>query len=136
MNSCPCGLQKNYDDCCGSFITGRALPKTPEQLMRSRYTAYTQANIEYITDTMKAPANLMFDPKEAREFALGNKWIKLEVARTFMNDGKGYVEFFAHYMSDNKDLVLHELSEFRCDDGKWFYVDGDSPRLRLRKQRK
>jgi SEC-C motif domain protein len=136
MKACPCGLTKTYDECCGNFIAGTAFPKSPEELMRSRYTAYTEANIDYIMATMKEPANLLFDPLEARAFAQSSQWLKLEVTRTFMNDGKGYVEFFAHYMQNNKPFVLHELSEFRCDEGKWFYVDGDSPRIRLRKQKK
>ncbi|HVL75240.1 MAG TPA: YchJ family metal-binding protein, partial [Noviherbaspirillum sp.] len=37
---CPCGGQ-NYETCCARYIEGEALAQTAEQLMRSRYSAYT-----------------------------------------------------------------------------------------------
>ena len=42
MKSCPCGSQKQYEQCCGPFLDGRAIAPTAEALMRSRYTAYTK----------------------------------------------------------------------------------------------
>jgi SEC-C motif-containing protein len=45
---CPCQSEKSYKDCCKPFVDEQALPQTPEQLMRSRYTAYSQAHIAYI----------------------------------------------------------------------------------------
>lgn len=56
--SCPCKSGKRYADCCEPFITRINLPETPEQLMRSRYTAYSQANIDYIMGTMKGEASV------------------------------------------------------------------------------
>ena len=35
-------------NCCGSYIEGEKKASTPEVLMRSRYTAYTKGEIEYI----------------------------------------------------------------------------------------
>src|SRR5262249_12642121 len=49
--NCPCQSGQNLDQCCGPFIAGEAFPETAEQLMRSRYTAYTQANLGYIKKT-------------------------------------------------------------------------------------
>jgi SEC-C motif domain protein len=34
------------------------------------------------------------------------------------------VEFLAHYSDENKGYVLHEISEFHFEDGRWYYVDG------------
>ena len=69
MQHCPCGTGKKYLDCCGLFIRGHKRPTTPEALMRSRYSAYTQNRIEYIARTMKAPANHNFDMEAARQWA-------------------------------------------------------------------
>lgn len=41
MTSCPCGSSRSYADCCEPFVTGAAKAQTAEQLMRSRYTAFS-----------------------------------------------------------------------------------------------
>ena len=38
--SCVCGSNKSYRRCCGRFLDNGERAKTPEQLMRSRYSAY------------------------------------------------------------------------------------------------
>jgi SEC-C motif-containing protein len=127
---CPCGLFKKYEACCGIFITGLTLPPTPEALMRSRYTAYTKANVAYIADTMKAPAATGFDADQAREWALSIDWLGLEVKSSSENNNQGNVEFIARFSSNGVADYLHEISEFRKDEGKWFYIDGVGPRKR------
>jgi SEC-C motif-containing protein len=127
MALCPCGSSIDFDQCCARFITAAELPQTPEQLMRSRYTAYTQANIDYIVKTMKAPANIDFDPVEAKSWAKDVKWLGLEVANTSQNGNEGTVEFIAQYSHAQKKYVLHEISEFRCEDKQWYYIDGNGP---------
>ncbi|MGD1990808.1 MAG: YchJ family metal-binding protein, partial [Chromatiales bacterium] len=49
--SCPCESGLDYDLCCGRFIDEGALPETAEQLMRSRYTAFTLDRISYLEKT-------------------------------------------------------------------------------------
>ncbi len=127
MEHCPCGSLKNYDNCCGLFISEKQSPKTPEELMRSRYTAYTQANIDYISKTMRSPANDNFAPEEAKRWAEEARWLKLEVVHAEQTADKGFVEFLAHYSLDNKKHIIHELSEFHLIEGKWYYVSGKGP---------
>lgn len=125
--SCPCGSKKNYLDCCGAFIDGDSIPSTPEELMRSRYTAYTKANIDYIMKTMRGPAAEHFDPKAAKEWAEDASWSGLQVLKSTIDpedENKGTVEFIANYILDNKWKVIHEISEFHRIDGQWYYVDG------------
>jgi len=112
------------------FISGQSLPATPEQLMRSRYTAYTQNNFDYLTDTMKDPAAKRFDLDSARDWADKVEWIRLEVISTKAEPTKGYVEFLAYFYENNKRHAMHELSEFHLEDGKWYYVDGTAPKNR------
>ena len=45
---CYCGSQKFYGECCFPLISGSLKPKNPEQLMRSRYSAFCIKNIEYL----------------------------------------------------------------------------------------
>lgn len=128
MKQCACGLEQPYDACCGRFIEGHAHAETPEQLMRSRYTAYTKANVDYIAKTMKSPAGDRFDKEEARVWATSIEWLKLEVLANKVDGDKGFVEFLAHFNQNKKRHVLHELSEFRCDQGEWYYIDGNAPK--------
>ncbi len=41
---CPCGAMRDYVRCCGQYIDAAVLPESPEQLMRSRYTAFVRRN--------------------------------------------------------------------------------------------
>jgi SEC-C motif domain protein len=127
MQLCPCGTGKNYTECCGVFIEGQEKPLTPESLMRSRYSAYTNANVDYIARTMKAPANDGFDAQSAEAWAKRVEWLKLEVKATSLQNKKGFVEFIAYFKEEGKIHTLHEISEFRLDDGEWYYVDGKRP---------
>ena len=129
MPTCPCGSEKLFSGCCERFITGQAFPTTPEELMRSRYTAYTVANVDYIQQTMKSPAADNFDSIAAREWAARVQWLKLEVLNASADGDKGIVEFIAHFSDANKKHILHEISVFHRENNRWFYVDGNAPRI-------
>jgi SEC-C motif-containing protein len=124
---CPCKSKKNYAECCEPFITKNALPDTPEKLMRSRYTAYAQANIGYIADTMK---NNTWSEEElggTKEWAQSITWVKLKVIKSYMDTPeKGFVEFKAYYRYKKQMHVMHEFSEFILEGNQWFYMGAKS----------
>ncbi|KTD67884.1 putative SEC-C motif domain protein [Legionella steelei] len=125
MSLCPCGSQNTYELCCGLFLDKKQLPETPEQLMRSRYTAYTMGKIDYIKNTMKGKALVGFNELEAAQWASSVTWINLEVINSSMSGpDKGFVEFAARFSEQNKVQMIHELSEFHKEHGQWFYVSG------------
>jgi SEC-C motif-containing protein len=66
---CPCSSGKIYQKCCELYISGVKLPALPEELMRSRYSAYTMANIDYIVKTMYGKALQGFIQKDAYNWA-------------------------------------------------------------------
>lgn len=101
--------------------------------MRSRYTAYTQANMDYIANTMKSPAADHFNASEAKEWAQQVEWNKLEVVRSSISGNKGFVEFLAQFTENGNQQILHERSEFHKINDKWFYVDGERTPLPVRK---
>ncbi len=131
MNYCPCGTGKDYHDCCGMFISGLKSPPSPEALMRSRYTAYSQVNIDYIAKTMKSPAADNFDVAATRAWASKINWIQLTVIRATSDGSQGVVEFIAHYFLDKQKYTLHEISEFILENGQWYYVNGTQPNQRV-----
>lgn len=123
---CPCDSKKYYDQCCGPFVSGNALPPTAEALMRSRYTAYTQANIRYIQETMRGNAAVGFDPEQALEWAQAAKWKRLKVLNGYPHESdkdRYYVEFTAYYIWDGKPQSFTEVSEFQKIADKWYYID-------------
>lgn len=127
MNQCPCGSQINYATCCGRYIDNQESPDTPELLMRSRYTAYSQAKIDYIQKTMQGKPLEGFNATEVADWTQKITWTGLEVVKTYMdekNEDLGYVEFIASYQEHGKVQTIHELSQFQRQEGKWFYIDG------------
>jgi SEC-C motif domain protein len=123
LTPCPCGSGHGYRDCCGPFIDGTALPETAEELMRSRYTAYTLGDAAYLTAT--------WDPGSRRDdLALNEpvRWLGLAIRATRsggIGDTEGEVEFVARYKLGGRAYRLHELSRFRRRDGRWYYLDGE-----------
>ncbi len=128
MINCPCGTGKTYQQCCGVFIAGEKRPATPEELMRSRFTAYTEANIDYIERTMQSPALDNFNAQTAKEWADRVEWLKLEVINSSVNQATGFVEFLAYFIENNQKHIMHEISEFHLINDQWFYVDGKAPK--------
>lgn len=123
--TCPCGSKKNYADCCELCIDGKQLAQTPEALMRSRYSAYTKANIAYIEKTMCGRASNGFNVDEARQWAQRSDWLGLNVIEVTHKSSKtACVEFIARFSINKEQHKIHELSEFHYINGRWYYVDG------------
>lgn len=125
MHQCPCGLQNAYEQCCGLYIENKQIPQTPEQLMRSRYTAYSLANIDYIKNTMQGKALIGFHEANALQWAQQVTWLGLEVINANPTHSDiGFVEFTARLLEHNKVQTIHEVSEFHREHNRWFYVSG------------
>ena len=125
MWHCPCGSAQSFEKCCGPYISKQCKPTTPEALMRSRYTAYSQANIGYILRTMSGKALKSFNKKEAIEWAKSADWLGLNIMNIkYKNDFIGYVEFIARYRLNGIEHIIHERSRFECIVGSWYYVGG------------
>ncbi|BAO55978.1 YchJ family protein [Nonlabens marinus] len=100
---------------------------TPEQLMRSRYSAFVLADVDYLQLSQHSSQRL--SKKEAKELKLWTKsvtWIRLEVLQTTqgLEDLEtGRVEFKAHYLENSRLQVIHENSKFCKENGHWVYLE-------------
>jgi SEC-C motif domain protein len=133
---CPCRVRddvpRSYADCCQPWHAGLAQgvhAPSPEQLMRSRYSAYALAQpgkpqgldmLRYLEATWHvstAPSDLELSPTQ---------WTGLQVLHAHASQDAGVVEFVAHFKDGGKAQKLHEVSRFvRSDDGaRWLYIDG------------
>ena len=124
---CPCASRKKFQYCCGKYLSEKALPETAEQLMRSRYTAFCEDNIDYLITTLHPSKRTNKDRKELTKTINNTTWLNLTIINTSQgkkSDKIGYVEFVAAFKI-NEIQQLHENSKFIKIDGKWFYLEGD-----------
>lgn len=129
---CACNSNRTYNNCCEPYLLGKNFPDTPEALMRSRYTAYTYANIDYIQETMRGPALTNFNPEATRQWASQVQWLDLKILSAPAVAPKaniGFVEFIASFAQQNHRHIIHEHSEFHRLDGRWYYINGRTPKV-------
>lgn len=127
QNKCPCCSGKLFNSCCEPFLLGNKLPATAVELMRSRYCAYSFANIDYISHTMRGKATQNFNSDSAKEWAQNAIWCGLTIldpGKQTNNTEKDEVEFAARYIMNNTLFILQERSQFEKIEGKWYYVSG------------
>jgi len=121
---CPCDSGKSYEHCCKNYLNQKQSAPTAEALMRSRYTAFTLLDEDYLRlswhpDT--CPKNIRLNENTI--------WLGLTIKKTTAgraDDGTGTVEFVARNKINGKAQRLHENSHFVKIDNHWLYVDGDS----------
>ena len=110
---CPCGTP-SYDACCGRLHRGEVQAAAPEELMRSRFSAYAVGDTDYVWRTWHPrtrPATVSADQS--------TRWTALEVVEA----SEQVVQFRAHYDSPQGPGVLHERSSFEQRAGRWFYLE-------------
>ncbi len=93
--------------------------------MRSRYSAYVLGLEAYLLATWHPSTR-------PDRLGLGEdgpcRWLGLEVRRHEMfGDDRAAVEFVARCRVAGRGRRLHEFSDFRREDGRWYYVDGSFP---------
>ncbi len=106
--------------------------------MRSRYTAYTQRNEQYLRATWyprTLPSEPVIQPNERLQ------WLGLQVESTLRlrqrkaelpeSQDADTVEFVARYKINGRAHRIHEISRFVREEAdgalRWFYLDGSFP---------
>ena len=127
MSNCVCGTGLEFSACCEPFLTGKAKPPTAEALMRSRYVAFTTANVDYIEQSTDQSQKKSFDRTGTLEWAKNSKWKGLQIVSTkdgLAKDATGEVEFIASYDYNDEHQDHHERADFKKRGDQWFFVDG------------
>jgi SEC-C motif domain protein len=102
------------------------LPETAEQLMRSRYAAYSMSNADYVMDTTH-PENGSYttDRKAWKEdilrFCTVTKFNGLRILDRSDEADVSFVTFAAELAQMKKDVSFTERSKFLKVDGRWLY---------------
>lgn len=121
---CYCGNLKSYSDCCERFHLENDTAKTAEELMRSRYSAFATQNFTYLLKTQDPQTSQLFDLDSNKKWAASVTFIKLEILNSRQMHNTGFVEFNAHYKikTTGEMHIHHEKSQFKLDQGQWFYI--------------
>ena len=136
MKECPCGSDLPYSGCCERYICGGAKAPTAEALMRSRYSAYAEHEIDYIIKTCEHRGKEDIDFNSTREWSEQSVWLGLNIIaceKGGVGDTEGTVEFEATYERDGLKDIHHESAKFKKDSGVWLYSEGHvTPRTVVR----
>lgn len=91
--------------------------------MRSRYTAYTLKDLNYLLATVDPQRRLEIDENATRTWMEKSTFTRLEVVRASEEKNKGVVEFKAHYReaAEGPETVHHEIAKFRKQGGRWYF---------------
>lgn len=124
---CPCGTNLSYSDCCEPIILQRVKAQSPEQLMRSRYSAYALKHSQYIYDTYAEDIRKEQSVAEITAWAKETEWLSLKIIHSndFENSPKPTVEFVAIYQQAKQFFKMQETSSFIKENGYWRYLEGD-----------
>ena len=137
---CPCGSYQSYPDCCQQFHLFKLKPETPEQLMRSRFSAFyygskhqDQRMAQYLLLTDKRKDNNAYEQQTLLNSFSHQQWLGLIVINTDNNHKQATqaeVEFAAFFQTSNTTQSrafqqLHELSTFIKDGEQWLYDSGE-----------
>ncbi len=127
MNGCHCNSGIDFDKCCSPYLEKKDYPKTAEALLRSRYSAFVCANVDYIRETHDPVTRGDFSQDDVLKWATESKWLGLKInsiSNGLEKDERGEIDFVASYEQNLKVEHHHEIAQFVKKDGRWFFHDG------------
>ncbi|MNS11057.1 hypothetical protein D3C72_425880 [compost metagenome] len=125
--NCPCGRTRPYAACCGALHRGERTAATAEELMRSRYAAFSRGEVDYLLRTWHPDTRGEQDRRSLEATCRELRWTGLTILDTVAGsptDETGIVEFEARYATGATTGALRERSRFSKVDGAWVYIDG------------
>jgi SEC-C motif-containing protein len=120
---CPCGTTSSFADCCEPIITEQELAQTPEQLMRSRYSAYATGAVDWVIASNHPESREEIDREEILRWSHESTWQGLRIIESAPGDSddEGFVRFRARYRLDGVNHVHKERAKFVREDGAWYF---------------
>jgi len=134
---CPCGSESSFKQCCCLFINNEKNPQSPEQLMRSRYSAYATNAADYIYQTYAESSRVLQSISDISAWAKETKWLRLVIhsasdhRENRIDDCESILNnlptvcFSAYYQHQGQYFLMKETSRFVLEDCQWRYLDGE-----------
>lgn len=124
---CPCGAvdpitsrRFNYSNCCEPLHGGRAA-RSPEALMRARFSAYAFKISDYLLQSWHPD----FRPGHIN-LSDSIRWCQLHISHSHDDDKEGQVRFTAIYFANGQWFRLAECSQFVKQKQDWLYTEGSA----------
>ena len=124
---------KTYNECCAPLHQGVKKAETAEQLMRSRFSAFSKAKVDYLIATLHPSKRSDNDRGSLQNAVTTCQWLKLkiiDISNDSADNGLSFVEFLVYY-KEKGYRAFQERSKFIQEDGSWFYVDGETKKPKL-----
>lgn len=115
----------NYENCCQPLILGLHKASTTQELLRSRYTAFVAAEIDYLLSTHH-PETVHEVSRESIGTWAQSRWLGLEIVRVEgggKGDDEGQVDFIARYQQAGETYAHAESSLFKRHEGAWYFYN-------------
>jgi SEC-C motif-containing protein len=132
-NLCPCGSSLDLSACCLPIIRETRKAASAEELLRARYTAFTQGEIDFIFSSHHSKTQDQVSRDEIEDWSKNSKWLGLKVLQVedVKKDADSAVIFFAAYYetSDQKKHEHVEKSLFKKEKGEWKFFDSERTTL-------
>jgi len=123
--NCNCGSGKTYSECCEIAHHFLKAVVTAEQLMRSRYAAFTLANGDYLMESHHISTRPLSEKETIVAWAKSVDWVELKILSTtkgLEKDTEGTVAFEAFFKENGKLNSIQEHSKFVKENGCWYYL--------------
>lgn len=88
--------------------------------MRSRYSAFVLRKTDYILATWHRSRRPKFIPVDQHK-----SWLSLKIMNSTATGDEATVEFTARSLIKGQSQVMHVISRFVREEGRWFYVCDD-----------
>lgn len=126
--SCPCGSAQDYDECCEPLHAFAKLPKTAEQLMRSRFVSFYLKKVDYIIATTTPAQQDLLDKSALQAWADTMNWTHLAViSHNTVGKRHAQVHFKAYFDNGQGEQVHDERSAFVKVGERWYFLDPTLP---------
>ncbi|GIW73394.1 MAG: UPF0225 protein [Planctomycetota bacterium] len=131
--TCPCGSELPLASCCQPIIEGTEKAATAEALLRARYTAFTQAKVDFILQTHHPRTRDEVSRESIQEWAEKSEWLGLQIHHVEgggPEDTEGRIRFVARYRHGAHEIDHVEEALFERQEGSWYFVTGRQPPVR------
>ena len=125
-NRCPCGSDRDFEICCGRYLSLSACAPDAVQLMRSRYVAYVRADMDYLSYTTMPVQRAGLDLAAMHAWATESQWLGLTVLDHGISPhtaDQAWVRFEAKWQDATGVHTHQEHSVFVRIAEQWFFVD-------------
>lgn len=125
---CPCLSGKSLSDCCARLLSGERVAATPEQLMRSRYTAFVLHDSDYLITSWHPDCAMRLHQQDITQSFADTQWQGLHIisSEEGQHPQEAFVTFFARFtrLSSGRACAVYERSRFLYQGNRWYYIDG------------